>query len=60
MIVRRQPTVAGDQLSFDDLDGWRFHAISTEIPPMFANTPPPPATAHQHTSELRVGHRSGR
>jgi hypothetical protein len=27
MIVRRQRTSAGDQLSFDDLDGWRFHAI---------------------------------
>ncbi len=31
MIVRRQPTTAGDQLSFDDLDGWRFHAIITNI-----------------------------
>lgn len=33
MIVRRQPTGAGDQLSFDDLDGWRFHAIITNIAP---------------------------
>jgi hypothetical protein len=32
LIVRRQPTQAGDQLSFDDLDGWRFHAIVTNIP----------------------------
>ena len=31
MIVRRQPTKAGDQLSFGDLDGWRFHAIITTI-----------------------------
>lgn len=31
MIVRRQPTGTGDQLSFDDLDGWRFHAIITNI-----------------------------
>lgn len=31
LIVRRQHTTAGDQLSFDDLDGWRFHAIVTNI-----------------------------
>ncbi len=31
MIVRRQPTTAGDQLCLDDLDGWRFHAIITNI-----------------------------
>ena len=31
LIVRRQRTTAGDQLSFDDLDGWRFHAIVTNI-----------------------------
>ena len=31
LIVRRQPTKPGDQLSFDDLDGWRFHAIITNI-----------------------------
>ncbi len=36
MIVRRQRTTAGDQLSFDDLDGWRFHAIVTNLPGMFA------------------------
>ena len=29
LIVRRQPTRAGQQLSFDDLDGWRFHSIIT-------------------------------
>jgi len=32
LIVRRQPTAAGEQLSLDDLDGWRFHAIVTNIP----------------------------
>ena len=34
LVVRRQPVGAdGDaQLSFDDVDGWRFHAILTNIP----------------------------
>jgi len=32
LIVRRQPTATGDQLSLDDVDGWRFHAIVTNIP----------------------------
>jgi hypothetical protein len=36
LIVRRQRTTAGQQLSFDDLDGWRFHAIVTNLPAMFA------------------------
>lgn len=36
LIVRRQRTSAGDQLSFDDLDGWRFHAIVTNLPSLFA------------------------
>ena len=31
LIVRRQPTAAGDQLSLDDVDGYRFHAIVTNI-----------------------------
>ncbi|MGH3098192.1 MAG: IS1380 family transposase [Streptosporangiales bacterium] len=31
LIVRRQPKKAGDQLAFDDLDGWRLHAIITNI-----------------------------
>lgn len=31
MIVRRQRTSAGAQLAFDDIDGWRFHAIITNI-----------------------------
>lgn len=34
LIVRRQPTTVGDQLSFDDIDGWRYHAIVTNLPPM--------------------------
>ncbi len=36
LIVRHQRTNAGDQLSFDDLDGWRFHAIVTNLPALFA------------------------
>ena len=36
MIVRRQRTTAGEQLSLDDLDGWRFHAIVTNLPAWFA------------------------
>lgn len=50
MIVRRQPTVAGDQLSFDDFDGWRFHAIITNIPPMFGS-----AAVVEHHHRLRGG-----
>lgn len=50
MIVRRQPTVAGDQLSFDDLDGWRFHAIITNIPPVFGS-----AADVEHHHRLRGG-----
>ncbi|MFZ5852040.1 MAG: IS1380 family transposase [Actinomycetota bacterium] len=33
LIVRRQPKAPGDQLAIDDLDGWRLHAIITNIPP---------------------------
>lgn len=36
LIVRRQRTSAGEQLSIDDLDGWRFHAIVTNLPALFA------------------------
>lgn len=36
LIVRRQPTTAGDQLSLEDVDGYRFHAIVTNLPPLFA------------------------
>jgi hypothetical protein len=31
LIVRRQPRKAGEQLAIDDLDGWRLHAIITNI-----------------------------
>jgi len=50
MIVRRQPTMPGDQLSFDDLDGSRFHAIITNVPPMLAT-----ATDVEHHHRLRGG-----
>lgn len=36
LIVRRQRTRPGDQLSFDDLDGWRFQAVVTNMPPLLA------------------------
>lgn len=35
LIVRRQPRGHGAQLAFDDLDGWRFHAIITNVPATF-------------------------
>jgi len=50
MIVRRQRTKAGEQLSFDDLDGWRFHAIVTNIPPLFGD-----AASVEHHHRLRGG-----
>lgn len=50
LIVRRQRTTAGDQLSFDDLDGWRFHTIITNIPPLFGT-----AAAIEHHHRLRGG-----
>ncbi len=31
LILRRQPRKAGEQLAIDDLDGWRLHAIITNI-----------------------------
>ncbi|MDQ3679318.1 MAG: IS1380 family transposase [Actinomycetota bacterium] len=50
LIVRRQPTRPGDQLSLDDLDGWRFHAIITNIPPMLGT-----AADVEHHHRLRGG-----
>lgn len=50
MIVRRQRTRVGDQLSFDDLDGWRFHAIITNIAPMLGT-----AAQVEHHHRLRGG-----
>ena len=35
LIVRRQPRGRGAQLAFDDVDGWRFHAIITNVPKAF-------------------------
>ncbi|UER54561.1 IS1380 family transposase [Kineosporiaceae bacterium SCSIO 59966] len=32
LIVRRQPKADGEQLAIDDLDGWRLHAIITNVP----------------------------
>jgi hypothetical protein len=31
LIVRRQPKQPGEQLALDDLDGWRLHAIITNV-----------------------------
>jgi hypothetical protein len=50
LIVRRQPVAAGDQLSFDDLDGYRFHAIITNIPAWLGS-----AAAVEHHHRLRGG-----
>lgn len=33
LIVRRQPKAPGEQLAFDDLDGWRLHAIISNVHP---------------------------
>lgn len=41
LIVCRQPTTRSDQLAFDDLDGWRFYAIVTNIPPIFGSRTSP-------------------
>jgi hypothetical protein len=35
LIVRRQPKATGEQLSFDDLGGYRFFALITNVPPIF-------------------------
>ena len=50
LIVRRQRKATGEQLSFDDLGGWRFFAIITNIPPMFGA-----ATDIEHHHRLRGG-----
>jgi len=36
LIVRRQLKATGEQLSFDDLGGYRFFALITNVPPVFA------------------------
>ena len=50
LIVRRQKKVAGEQLSFDDLGGWRFFALITNVPPIFAT-----ALDVEHHHRLRGG-----
>ena len=50
MIVRRQPKAAGEQLSFDDLGGWRFHALVTNIPALLGS-----AAQVEHHHRLRGG-----
>jgi len=37
LIVRRQRKASGEQLSFDDLGGWRFFALITNVPPLLAS-----------------------
>jgi hypothetical protein len=50
LIVRRQRKACGEQLSFDDLGGWRFFAVLTNIPPLFGA-----ATDIEHHHRLRGG-----
>jgi len=50
LIVRRQRIRAGDQLSFDDLDGWRFQAVVTNLPACLAT-----AADVEHHHRLRGG-----
>lgn len=50
MIVRRQKKQEGDQLSLDDVDGYRFHVILTNIPQMFGS-----AVAVEAHHRLRAG-----
>ena len=50
LIVRRQRKAAGEQLSFDDLGGWRFFALITNIPSLFGL-----ATDIEHHHRLRGG-----
>ncbi|MGH9087078.1 MAG: transposase [Acidimicrobiales bacterium] len=50
LIVRRQRKASGDQLASDDLGGWRFFALVTNIPPIFAT-----AVDVEHHHRLRGG-----
>jgi Transposase DDE domain group 1 len=50
LVVRRQRTRRGDQLSFDDLDGWRFQAVATNMPAWLAT-----AAQVEHHHRLRGG-----
>jgi hypothetical protein len=49
LLVRRQPTQAGEQLSLDDLDGFRFQAIITNATPALS------AVQVEHHHRLRGG-----
>ena len=50
LIVRRQPKAVDEQLSFDDLGGYRFQAVLTNIPPIFGS-----AADIEHHHRLRGG-----
>jgi hypothetical protein len=50
LIVRRQKKASGEQLSFDDLGGWRFFALITNVPPILAT-----ALDVEHHHRLRGG-----
>ena len=50
LIVRRQKKASGEQLSFDDLGGYRFFALVTNIPPILG-----PAVDIEHHHRLRGG-----
>ena len=50
LVVRRQRVGIGHQLSFDDLDGYRFQAVMTNIPPVLAS-----AAQVEHHHRLRGG-----
>jgi len=50
LIVRRQKKASGEQLSFDDLGGFRFFALITNVPPILAT-----AVTVEHHHRLRGG-----
>jgi hypothetical protein len=50
LIVRRQRKATGEQLSFDDLGGFRFFALMTNVPPILAS-----AIDVEHHHRLRGG-----
>jgi hypothetical protein len=50
LIVRRLPRRAGEQLSFDDLDGWHFRALITNIDAASGS-----AVSIEHHHRLRGG-----
>jgi hypothetical protein len=49
LLVRRQPVAAGEQLSFDDLNGWRYQAVLTNAPATLS------AAEVEHHHRLRGG-----